>query len=454
MCRDSGGVWPPRRTRSRAPSAEDGRGPSIWDTFYARPETASPNGDTGDVACDHYHRYPEDVALMAGPRRRRLPVLHRLAADPARRQRAGQRGRARLLRPAGRRAARARHRPGRHAVPLGPAAGAQDAGGWARTATPPTASPTTPTIVGAPRSATGCGCGSRSTSRSVHTDVRPLWGMHAPGLNSVRRPVPGRRTTSCSAMASRSRRCGRSTASPVAIANNYSPGWAVGPDGEREAPPTPTAPPATRTTPSTTGSTPTRCCSGRYPDGLDGFAGATGWPRSQRSRTTRRPRHDRGAAGRARRQLLQPGRRSAQPTLAGPAAVRHARCIDGLPAPPTSAGRSCRTACARCWCHCASGTARRLPAIYITENGCAYEDVPGPDGVGRGHRPDRLPGRAHRGGARGDRRRRRRARATSCGRCWTTSSGRRATPSGSAWCTSTSTPSAARPRRRTAGTAT
>lgn len=24
------------------------------------------NGDTGDVACDHYHRYPEDIALMKG----------------------------------------------------------------------------------------------------------------------------------------------------------------------------------------------------------------------------------------------------------------------------------------------------------------------------------------------------------------------------------------------------
>lgn len=41
----------------------DGRGPSIWDTFSHRPG-AIRNGDTGDVAADHYHRYAEDVALM------------------------------------------------------------------------------------------------------------------------------------------------------------------------------------------------------------------------------------------------------------------------------------------------------------------------------------------------------------------------------------------------------
>ncbi|MFG1603221.1 GH1 family beta-glucosidase [Actinoplanes sp. NPDC049265] len=44
--------------------AEDGRGPSVWDTFAHTPGRVK-NGDTGDVACDHYHRWPEDVALMA-----------------------------------------------------------------------------------------------------------------------------------------------------------------------------------------------------------------------------------------------------------------------------------------------------------------------------------------------------------------------------------------------------
>ncbi|AYN37012.1 beta-glucosidase [Streptomyces albus] len=43
--------------------AEDGRAPSIWDTFAHRPGTVD-GGDTGDVACDHYHRWREDIALM------------------------------------------------------------------------------------------------------------------------------------------------------------------------------------------------------------------------------------------------------------------------------------------------------------------------------------------------------------------------------------------------------
>jgi len=42
---------------------EDGRGTSIWDTFSHTPAKVL-NGDSGDVACDHYHRWPEDLALM------------------------------------------------------------------------------------------------------------------------------------------------------------------------------------------------------------------------------------------------------------------------------------------------------------------------------------------------------------------------------------------------------
>jgi beta-glucosidase len=44
--------------------AEDGRRPSIWDTFAHTPGRIQ-NGDTGDVADDHYHRYAEDIALLA-----------------------------------------------------------------------------------------------------------------------------------------------------------------------------------------------------------------------------------------------------------------------------------------------------------------------------------------------------------------------------------------------------
>ena len=41
---------------------EDGRGPSVWDTYGQQGQIA--NHDTGDVACDHYHRYREDIGLM------------------------------------------------------------------------------------------------------------------------------------------------------------------------------------------------------------------------------------------------------------------------------------------------------------------------------------------------------------------------------------------------------
>jgi beta-glucosidase len=43
---------------------EDGRGRSIWDTFSHEPGRVR-DGHTGDVACDHYHRWGEDVELMA-----------------------------------------------------------------------------------------------------------------------------------------------------------------------------------------------------------------------------------------------------------------------------------------------------------------------------------------------------------------------------------------------------
>ncbi len=42
---------------------QDGKSLSVWDMFCRKPGAVW-NGHTGDVACDHYHRYPEDVALM------------------------------------------------------------------------------------------------------------------------------------------------------------------------------------------------------------------------------------------------------------------------------------------------------------------------------------------------------------------------------------------------------
>ncbi len=43
--------------------AEDGKGPSVWDTFSHRKGKIK-TGENGDTACDFYHRYPEDIALL------------------------------------------------------------------------------------------------------------------------------------------------------------------------------------------------------------------------------------------------------------------------------------------------------------------------------------------------------------------------------------------------------
>ncbi|MES2129293.1 MAG: GH1 family beta-glucosidase [Pseudomonadota bacterium] len=65
-------IFPPAFTWGVATSAfqiegasrDDGKGPSIWDTFCQVPGNIK-DASTGDIACDHYHRYREDVELIA-----------------------------------------------------------------------------------------------------------------------------------------------------------------------------------------------------------------------------------------------------------------------------------------------------------------------------------------------------------------------------------------------------
>ncbi len=42
-----------------------GAGPTLWDSFAAKPDKVV-NGETGAIACDHYHRFPQDLALLQG----------------------------------------------------------------------------------------------------------------------------------------------------------------------------------------------------------------------------------------------------------------------------------------------------------------------------------------------------------------------------------------------------
>ncbi len=44
-------------------ATKDGKGPSIWDAFSSIPGKTH-NGETGEIACDHYHKFKEDIQLM------------------------------------------------------------------------------------------------------------------------------------------------------------------------------------------------------------------------------------------------------------------------------------------------------------------------------------------------------------------------------------------------------
>nr|WP_037683120.1 GH1 family beta-glucosidase [Streptomyces cellulosae] len=60
-----GFLWGVSTSAHQIEGAADEREPSVWDAFTAEPGHVK-DGSTASVACDHYHRYPEDVALLAG----------------------------------------------------------------------------------------------------------------------------------------------------------------------------------------------------------------------------------------------------------------------------------------------------------------------------------------------------------------------------------------------------
>ncbi|MFJ1731920.1 GH1 family beta-glucosidase [Streptomyces sp. NPDC088254] len=60
-----GFLWGVSTSAHQIEGAADRREPSVWDSFTAEPGRVK-DGSTAAVACDHYHRYPEDVALLAG----------------------------------------------------------------------------------------------------------------------------------------------------------------------------------------------------------------------------------------------------------------------------------------------------------------------------------------------------------------------------------------------------
>lgn len=105
-------------------AAEGGRTPSIWDTFSRTPGKVR-NGDTGDIAADHYHRYRDDVALMKqlGLKAYRFSVSWS-RVQPTGRGPAVERG-LDFYRKLVDELLDSRHHAGRHPLPLGPAPGAR-----------------------------------------------------------------------------------------------------------------------------------------------------------------------------------------------------------------------------------------------------------------------------------------------------------------------------------------
>ena len=369
---------------------------------------------------------------MARSRRRRLPVLRRLAAHPARRHRPGQRRRPRVLRPADRRAC-------------------------ARPASTRSAPPTT----GTPRrpleddgrlaeqghrralrrvrrdrrrrgSPTGCRMWIPLNEPMVETLYGYAIGEYAPGKFLLFDALPDRappepRARPCRAGAARGRR------GQVGTANNHSPIWpasASAGDLSRGQVAGRAAQLAVRRP---------GACLGTYPEAMR--------PVPAR-RLRRRPAGDRVADGLLRRELLRAagGRRAVggQPAAVRPAARRglsddHQRHAD----------RAVRTA--------------RVPDRPARPHGRAAAA-----GV---HHRERLQRRRRRRGRRrrarpaprrlphrtpGARWRRRPTTASTCagtssGPCWTTSSGRRGTGRGSAWYTWTIATQAVRRRIPTAG---
>lgn len=69
---------------------EDGKSDSIWDVFCRKPGAIF-RGQTGEVACDHYHRWKEDIALMRELGLKAYRFFSLMAAHPAGRHRRRQR---------------------------------------------------------------------------------------------------------------------------------------------------------------------------------------------------------------------------------------------------------------------------------------------------------------------------------------------------------------------------
>jgi beta-glucosidase len=349
--------------------AEGGRGPSIWDTFSHQPDRIG-DGSTGDVACDHYHRYAQDVALMAelGVRAYRFsvawPRIQPTGAGPANPD--GVAFYDRLV-------------DALLACGIEPAVtlfhwdlpqALQDAGGWQ--------SRDTAARFGEYADLLGAALGDRVglwmtlNEPFIHYAIGHVLGIHAPGLNLYQDsfPVVHHQLLGHGLAAAALR---RHSPAPVAIANNYTPVWALGADGTRQTATDTDVAAATLYDAFHNRMFTDPILAGRYPDGvsalstvdleaivLDGDLAVIGAPLDALGVNYYQPT----------------GISAPEPGSPLPFTLRQVGDFPttafGWPVVPDGL-RELLTQLHQRY-------AAALPPIWITENGCAYDDVPGPDG--------------------------------------------------------------------------
>ena len=427
-----------RRTRSRAAGPPTAAARASGTTSATCPATIL-DGDTGDVACDHYHRWEQDLDLMAELGLPVVPLLGGLAAGDARR------ARGRSTRPGldfydrlvDGLLARGIE-PLRDALPLGPARrSCEDDGGWLARRHRLSSSRSTP-----PWSAGRLGdrvrhFGTLQRALLLGVPRATRSGVHAPGVRGTETRAYARRTTSTWRTASAWPRCAlASTPRRRGL-------------GECSTSPRST-PPATTPTDDRRGAGTSTTC--REPD-LPRADAARPLPRDAargdvRPRPTGRSSTTATCAlihqpldvlgrelllaqsriGGPRPGLSRPDRRRpprgrwvddpARGRDAGPDAVARHRpgvVASRSPGPYTDMGwRIEPEAFTDLLLRLQHGLPRDRRCM-VTENGCAYADGVGPGRAGPRRRPDRLPARPPGRRARGDRQRAPTSAATTCG---------------------------------------
>ena len=350
---------------------------------------------------------PQDVALIRDLGRGHVPVLGGLAAGPAARPRPGEPGRARLLRPAGRRAAGQRHRAVGDAVPLGPAAGARGRG---RLAGPGHRVPVRRLRDAGLRRAAGPGQDLDHAERAVVLgDARLRLRRARPGPAGLRRRHRAPCTTCCSATAWPPSGCGRRPSGRHEFGITLNMGTADPADRQRRRPRR--GPPRRRAghphLPGPAGARP-------VPGGRRRRPGRAG---HRAARPGRRPGDHLDPDRRARRQLLLRRdclrRRRGRQRPTTPTACRSAGPSRRTARSPRWTGRSSPRASPSCWCGCTATT--RAADRHHRERRRVRRRARR-DRLRRRRRPGRLLRLAHRRGRRGPRSRAPTSAATSPGR--------------------------------------